>query len=183
MRQALYILGTLSDADIDWLASAGRRKVVAAGTSLVTQGKPIDALYLTLEGRFAVTIADSHDPNRQKTVRELAAGEIVGEVSLLDSRPPSASVMAVIESSVLEISRRDLDRQLTNNAPFAARFYRALAVFLAQRLRTNVILSGAGATPSQADADEADELDPAVLEQVSLAAARFQWIVQRLSRT
>lgn len=181
MRQALYILGTLTDADIDWLAAAGRKTSIAAGVDLVTQGRPLDALFLTLDGRFAVTIADPDNRKAAKTVRELAAGEIVGEVSLLDSRPPSASVTAIVASSVLQVARKDLDRQLANNAPFAARFYKALAVFLAQRLRSNVIMSSAGPQPSQAAADEADEIDPAMLEQISLAAARFQWIVQRLS--
>jgi CRP/FNR family cyclic AMP-dependent transcriptional regulator len=38
MRKALYFLGILNDADIDWLVAAGSRREIAAGTTLIEEG-------------------------------------------------------------------------------------------------------------------------------------------------
>ena len=61
-----------------------------------------------------------------KEVATLRSGEVLGELSFLDSRPPSASVIATTEVTVLALSRQKLNAKLAADAPFAARFYRAL---------------------------------------------------------
>jgi len=78
-------------------------------------------------------------PSQQGTeIAVLEQGELVGELSFLDSRPPNATVTAARETTVLAVPRWKLDAKLEEDAEFAARFYRALGVLLANRLRKTV---------------------------------------------
>lgn len=166
MRKALIILGTLDDSDIDWMIAVGKRKRMKAGSTLIVEGQKIDHVCIVLEGAFAVRVAALQN----KEVAQLRAGEIVGEMSFVDSRPPSASVVALEDSLVLSIPSSELTTRL-NDPNFAARFYRSLAVFLANRLRNTVTQLGFGRASEDAEgADLGDEIGPTMLETLAMAA-------------
>ena len=46
MRKSLYILGQLSDLDIEWLATKGNKLQVSPGTTLIKENETVDALYI-----------------------------------------------------------------------------------------------------------------------------------------
>src|SRR5277367_6800324 len=164
MRKALYILGQLNDSDAEWLASHGTRRRLADGEEIVREGRAIEALFITLGGRFRVTLCDGQEVGR------LSAGEVVGEISFVDLSPPTATVAAIGEASVLAMAKTALQNHLAEDDGFAARFYRALAISLADRLREATRQLEHTATT---DPDSADELDIAVLDTVSQAGQRF----------
>lgn len=174
MRRVLYILGLLADNDIEWMVGNGEKESLAPGYRMVIEGVAVDALFILVEGKLRVHLERS---GRQLNILE--PGEIVGEISLLDSRPPLASVTAVEESVVLRIPRMRLNRKLEADHAFAARFYKALGVFLAQRLRHTTMTMGFGGD-NELSEEDADEIDPDVLESISLAGARFQWMIDKL---
>src|SRR5258708_11907150 len=132
MRKALFFLGILNDADIDWLLANGLKREVLPGVCLIAEGKPIDSIFLVLDGRLSVSIAALE--NRE--VAQLMSGEIVGEMSFVDSNPPSASVGALERTFVLAIPKTRLRAKLDSDAMFASRFYPAIAVLPPDRLRT-----------------------------------------------
>ena len=171
MRKALYFLGILSDSDIDWLVAAGNRRDVSAGTTLIEEGQPLDSVFLVIDGAFAVRTRALGG----REIARLMSGEVMGEMSFVDQAPPSATVLSIENSFVLDIPRRRLNSKLSQDPAFAARFYRALAMFLAARLRaTNSAVAGRAA-----DDDDAD-MDFDTLDNVSVAGARFDWIQRRL---
>jgi CRP-like cAMP-binding protein len=171
MRKALYFLGILNDSDIDWLVAAGNRREISTGGKLIEEGRPIESVYLVIDGAFAVRTAALG--NRE--VARLMSGEVMGEMSFVDHAPPSATVEAVEPSFVLDIPRRRLNARLAEDTGFAARFYLALSMFLAARLRTtNAALAGS------TDAGDSDEMNFDALDNVSVAGARFDWIQRRL---
>jgi len=164
VRKALQILGVLNDEDINWLIHNGEREVHPPGTVIIHEGKPVDALMIVLDGQFIVS-------NRgNKRIASLYSGEILGEISMIDKQPPSATVTAARESCVLRIHRRTLERRLDTDTPFAARFYRAVALFLADRLRTTVSNLGYGEVVVN---DNYGALDDDSMGMMSDAAARF----------
>ena len=180
MRKALYILGHLSDLDIEWIIAQGRAEDVAHGHTLIQQGRPIEYLYLILAGWFAVV---DERMDGQELAR-LGHGEIVGEMSFIDANPPSATVVALEPGRVLALSRSRLQAHLDRDPAFAARFYRALAIFLSDRLRATVSRLGYGepeATSLDEDTVQPDELDPNVLGTLHLAGTRFDRILKKLS--
>lgn len=182
MRKVLVILGQLSDLDIEWMITAGRKQQIPVGTTLIHEGKEIDALYIVLEGALAVHIQARSGQGAREIVR-LRTGEMVGEMSFIDARPPSATVQAIDVATVLAIPRQQLAAKLEQDTGFAARFYRALAMLLSDRLRgTNSQLGYGGDQPQplpNGDDDEG-ELDPNLLGSVALAGTRFDLILKRL---
>jgi CRP/FNR family cyclic AMP-dependent transcriptional regulator len=177
MRKALFFLGILNDADVEWMIATGAKQHLNPGEVLIQEGKAATSVFLVLDGVFCVIARAAGN----KEVARLRSGEIVGEMSFVDSRPPSATVQAVEPSSVLAIPRLDLEARLSQDAPFAARFYRAMAVFLSDRLRSTVSLLGYGSGQTLEDeASYPDEIDSAVLDNVSLAGARFDILQRRL---
>jgi CRP-like cAMP-binding protein len=129
MRKVLYIFGLLTDPDIDWIARVGTRRRLKDGDTLIERGKPIDSIILVLEGQLLVGMKDLG------VVARRGVGEIIGEMSMVDSAPPSATVVAEGECLVLLLNKKILQQKLTTDLAFGSRFYRALAIFLADRLR------------------------------------------------
>jgi CRP-like cAMP-binding protein len=172
MRKALYFLGILNDADIDWLVSAGARREIGAGTNLIDEGQPIDSVFLVIDGAFSVHSAALGG----RQIARLMSGEVMGEMSFVDSALPSATVRAMEHSFVLAIPRRRLNAKLAEDSGFAARFYRALSMFLADRLRNTVASFGNGAAQNR----EEDELQGDSMDNIAMAGVRFDWIQQRL---
>src|SRR5688572_29638831 len=154
MRKVLYILGQLSDDDMDWISSVAVKKYLSPGEVLIRKGEPIDAIYIVLEGMLSVrTESDS-----ASEIARLGSGEIVGEMSFVDARPPLATVVALERSLVLSISRMRLITKLDQDPTFTSHFYRALAIFLSYRLRDTVSMLGYGNQRQTAvDEDELDE--------------------------
>lgn len=170
MKKVLFILGELSDDDIDWLIQTGVREEVAAGTVLIYEGKPVDALYILLDGTLVVTISALEG----RQIARLSSGDVVGEMSFVDARPPSATVQTLEQSLVLAVPRAALTEKLAQDIGFASRFYRALAILLSSRLRGTVRqLSDDRHPPDR-------EVDLLASENVTLAEARFEWLLRRL---
>jgi len=173
VRKVLFIFSVLTDGDVEWLAQAGQRVHVDPGEVLIPLGSRIDYLYFVLEGRLAIR-TQSGDP-----IALLESGEIIGEMSLVDPAPTSVSVEVVADSTLLRIADAVLRDKLASDPAFASRFYRALCVFMADRLRSTTQRMGYGA-PSD-DAHSKDELNDDLLDNVHLAGARFDRMLKRLA--
>ncbi len=177
MRKILYLLGQLNDLDLEWMLANGRKERVPRGTVLIREGKPIEALYIVLSGTVEVTGAGL---DRANPIR-LGCGEVVGEVSFVDARPPVASVTAAEDTTLLAIDRARLAAKLAADHEFAARFYRSLAIFLASRLRSTMRRMGySRSQPLKEDEEYEDELGEEVLDSLHLAGTRFDQVLQRL---
>jgi bacteriocin-type transport-associated protein len=176
MRKALYLLGQLSDTDVEWMIREGSRQRLSAGTTLIREGQPISAIYIILDGSVEVAgSAVGGAPIR------LGCGEVLGEMSFVEARAPAATVTAGDGLVVLAIPRAALNARLDADPRFAARFYRALAVFLSHRLRETVGRLGYGkGQPLREDVEYDDELDAHTLDSLHLAGSRFDRVRQRL---
>jgi len=176
MRRVLYILGQLNDQDADWLAANGKKMKLTAGGTLIDAGQPIEYLYILLEGSLLVTDAASG-----QELSRLGIGDVVGEISFVDTRPPTATVTTRSDSLLLQLDKDHLTAKLEQDVAFAARFYRAIAIFLADKLRGMVEQMGYGETERL---DEGlvyqDEMDDNTLGTVSLAGERFDRLLKRL---
>jgi CRP-like cAMP-binding protein len=176
MKKALYILAELSDRDFEWLIHVGRSKKVSAGSVLIQEGTPIDALYLVLEGDLAVIIGEVDG----EEIAHIGYGEVVGEISFVDSRPPTATVKAAEDSLVWAIPRTQLTAKLSQDIAFSSHFYKALAVFLSDRLRRTVTRLGYEHDESKEAGEDPDDLNPQLKGSLELAKARLDWLLNQL---
>ncbi len=145
MKSSLLLLGELTDADMQWLLQVGKSICIPATGILVHENKPIEELYLLLDGILMVETRLKTESNRQRAIARLNSGEIIGEMSFVDFRPPSATVRAETDALVFAIDRQLLMARAEEDAEFGRRFYRGLAYCLSNRLRLmNVSLPQAG---------------------------------------
>ena len=177
MKRALYILAELSDRDFEWLITAGKRKAIPAGTTLINEGEAIDALYMILQGTLSVSAAAMEG----NEIARLSSGEIVGEMSFVDARPPSATVTAVEDTIVLAIPRSQLRSKLAQDNAFAAHFFQAIAVFLSDRLRGTVSRLGYSRYRQlNEDSDSEAKLNPEMAGNLEVAKLRLEWLTNQL---
>jgi len=178
MHKVLIFLNELSDRDIDWLIEAGEKREISSGTVLIHEGKPVDTLYIMLDGTLVVSIAAMGE----RELARLYSGEVVGEMSFVDARPPSATVKTMENSLVLAIPRQKLADKLEEDESFASRFYKALAILLSFRLRGTVKQLGyssekpGAANGANGDTAGEDELG-------AIAGSRFKRLLERLEVT
>lgn len=138
MSKVLAILGELSDRDIDWMLSVGQHQLIPAGTTLIYESQALDALYIVLDGTLTVSAAALGG----REIGTITAGEVLGEMSFVDGRLPSATVTALENCQVLSIPRPQLMEKLEQDVLFSLRFYRAITKFLSTRLRGTVTRFG-----------------------------------------
>ena len=143
MRKVLFLFGQLNDDDVEWILAAGAKRFIPAGGTLIQQGVPVDAVFILLEGLLGVWLQGRRGPERE--IARLNAGEIVGEMSFVDTRPPSATVRALGDSTVFAVPKSLLNAKLAADQGFAARFYRALAIYLSTTVRERHRALGYGA--------------------------------------
>jgi len=174
MRKVLFIFGQLTDADIEWMCEVGETRRLAVGETLIEAGHSPDAVSLLLSGELGVYAGE-------REIARLDEGEIVGELSFLDSRPPYATVRAVAPSVVLAVAHSAMATRFERDIGFATRFYRSLGVFLASRLRDTVGQLGVIRREDALGENETsiDEIDPAVLDSSAIAGRRFERLRRR----
>jgi CRP-like cAMP-binding protein len=186
LRKVLFVFAVLNDSDIDWLLAKGVKQKISSGKVLIFAGKPVEALYILLEGTLAVYVSTSVDgENLEREIAKLATGEIVGEMSFVETGQASATVKSFDNSLLLALPKLELAEKLQQDRGFAARFYRAITVVLVDRLRDRLIRRGFGRLAYDKDQllaediEYEDELDLNVLEHMALAGARFDWMLKR----
>lgn len=180
MKNVLYILGKLTDDDIEWMIQNGTGKHVAPDDVLIVEGQRTEFLYVTFEGQFGVFVKALDN----RKIAELGPGEIIGEMSFVEYFPPSATVRTLEAGYVLCIPRDILQKKLEEDTGFAARFYQAIAVMLSDRLRSNVSwikeLQNNQGKEKDEDIEETDEIHLDMLEDISRAGSRFDRLVRRV---
>jgi MFS family permease len=82
------------------MRAASLRKM-ATGESIIRQGDPADNFYVIADGRVEVT--QTAEDGQPRLLRQMAAGEIFGEIGLLSRVPRTASVTAVTDGTLISL--------------------------------------------------------------------------------
>ena len=126
-RVSLFSMLTPEQAEA--LAATVSKKRFKRGEILVEQGRKTDALFIVLTGRTRVLMTDNK--GREVILATLKSGDYVGEMSLIDNEPHSATVVADQQVDVLVLGRDSFLRCLGENMEMAHSVMRVLV----QRLR------------------------------------------------
>jgi CRP/FNR family transcriptional regulator, cyclic AMP receptor protein len=100
------------------------------GEIIVEHGQKSNALFILLTGRARVLTADSR--GREVILAVLESGDYVGEMSLIDNEPHSATVRAEVQTDMLVLGRAEFARCLPENSSLSYAIMRGLV----QRLRS-----------------------------------------------
>jgi CRP-like cAMP-binding protein len=111
------LFAMLTPAQAELLADAVAKRRFKRGQLIVEQGKKSDALYIILSGRARVLMTDRK--SREVILATLQPGDYIGEMSMIDNQPHSATVEAEIQTDVLVLGRKEFTRCLPENATMA----------------------------------------------------------------
>ncbi|MBI2767114.1 MAG: Crp/Fnr family transcriptional regulator [Chloroflexi bacterium] len=99
----LPLLARLPREDRQALASRARLRSYTAGTTIFREGESGDSMHVVVEGRVRISI--SSGSGDEATVASVGPGDCVGELSLLDGRPRSASAIASTATKTFVVTR------------------------------------------------------------------------------
>jgi len=127
---------------ISGLSAVAQVREYAAGETIVQEGDHGDAVFLLYEGTVAVRARGRGGEDTDlATLHE--RGEFFGEAGLIDPGPRSATVAAVTEAVLLELSVNGLARFFGDFPSAEVTVMRNIARMLARRLRDSNLLLGA----------------------------------------
>ena len=117
---------SLDAKELKLLAKTCTERQYPAGAVLIKEGEPGAGLFILVEGKVSVT--QGQPPQEIAT---LGAGEVIGEMSLLDDLPRSATVTALEPSRCLLVPVWDFRATLRETPDIAIK----LLAQLSRRLR------------------------------------------------
>lgn len=123
------LFSSLTPAQAESIADAVVKRRYKRGECIVEQGKKSNSLAIVLTGRARVITTDSR--GREVILATMNPGDYVGEMSLIDNQPHSATVRCEVQTDALILGRAEFARCLPENSSMAY----AVMKGLVQRLR------------------------------------------------
>jgi NTE family protein len=129
-EQLKRLLGDTAVMAMDYLREHLQWVELAGGEVLMEQGQAGDSGYLMVSGRLRIYVRDEN--GTQRMVREIARGEVIGEMSLFTGEPRSATVVAVRDSVLVKLDKPRFDGLVA----LSPRVSQTLTRQIIQRLQT-----------------------------------------------
>lgn len=133
MLEGTQLFGILPRPDIEKLTAYAHIYGVDTDHVVTAEGQQLGFICVIISGRLRV----HKDSGRGKstTLAELAAGTSIGEMSVIDGLPSSATAVAMEPTSLAVFRRSDLLRLIDDHPQLGAKLLWKLAQLLSQRLR------------------------------------------------
>ena len=118
------LFSMLTQAQAESIAESVVKRRFRRGELIVERGRKTNALFILLTGRARVVAADER--GREVILAVLEAGDYIGEMSLIDNEPHSATVRAEVQTDVLLLGRAEFARCLPENSSLSYAILRGL---------------------------------------------------------
>jgi bacteriocin-type transport-associated protein len=153
------LIPELDRGDIAWLWQTGEAQLVAANTTLIQAGQPLEALHFLIDGALTVQLIQSNQNPLGQAFAALEGGtlsgreilrlqharhadapdhdniwgQLIAEVPLSADYFPATQVVTTEPCQILTIPQSSLRQRIRQDNAFAARIYQISATLLAQR--------------------------------------------------
>ncbi len=127
------IFQSVDEQALDDLARVATLKRFEGDALLFKEGDPAEELTFVLSGSVRLTCESKDGP--EIVVGYVQAGDILGEMAILDPAPRSASARAAEPSIVLHLSRADFEEFLADGHPVARLMLSAIRKMMTHRIR------------------------------------------------
>ena len=122
-------LGALADRDRDTVLAAGHTRMHRSGTILCREGDPPIGVHLILSG--VVKLTKTAPSGREALLELRSAGDVLGDMSVVDGEHQSANAIATSDVEVLAVSGEAFEELLATSPAIA----RSLLGVVVRRLR------------------------------------------------
>lgn len=123
------VLGLLEVRDLDHLLGFAIETHYPAGAAIFRKGDSGQSLMIIIEGQVKISVMASD--GREAVLAVLEAGDILGEMAIIENKPRSADATTLSSCRVLVLHQRDFIPFLERNPKVAIR----LLALLSERLR------------------------------------------------
>jgi CRP/FNR family cyclic AMP-dependent transcriptional regulator len=104
LRQ-VALFDSLGDPELEALSDLTFSRTFDKGQFIILAEEPGDTLFLIRSGQVKVSLL--HEDGKEFILSLLGEGDVFGELSLLDDRPRSANVTAMVRTELLMLKRAD----------------------------------------------------------------------------
>ncbi len=123
------LFSDLNHEELAHVAGVVQLRSLAKDETIFNAGDPADAVYIIATGKVKIVVTSTDGRDFILTI--LGAGQVFGEMALLESAPRSAAVITASQVDVLTIRRKDFHQMLTSTPSIS----RKLLAILSRRLR------------------------------------------------
>lgn len=128
----------LTDDDREVLATRLSEKTFKAGEIVFSQGEKGLSMYVVHSGAVQIYLPSADKDQPPVVLKDVRSGEYFGELAIFDDKPRSASVRALVDTVLMELTREELAEHLGRSKTAAM----TILSEMANRLReTNAMLS------------------------------------------
>ncbi|GHO45463.1 Crp/Fnr family transcriptional regulator [Ktedonospora formicarum] len=124
------LFSTLSKKELQEIAKNCQERSFSAGSTIVSQGDTGVGLYVLKSGKVRIIQAQSPD-GAEEVIGSASAGDVLGEMALLDEQPRSATVIAEEDVTALVLPVWEFRSILRSQSDIALK----LLAVLSRRLR------------------------------------------------
>ena len=96
--RAVPLFQGMTDQALEAVAALANEVGIADGATVTREGDPGDSFFVIVDGRFRIS-------RHGETIRDLGPGDFLGEISLVDGRPRTATAVAVGPVNAIVIER------------------------------------------------------------------------------
>ena len=129
MLSEVELFSELDEEELAMVSALAYTRSAAKDATIFNAGDEGDAVYVVASGKVKIVVASSD--GREFILAVLGAGQVFGEMALIEQAPRSAAVVTVTAVEMLVIARQDF-QHLLNTEP---RISRKLLTILSRRLR------------------------------------------------
>ncbi|MFV2056000.1 MAG: cyclic nucleotide-binding domain-containing protein [Thiohalomonadales bacterium] len=140
MIERAQLFEDLSRSDIELVAHYVRAYEVDRDEIIFKEGKKGSFMAILVEGK--VDILKMNDIRKNKCIATIRPGKSMGEMSLLDDLPHSATGVATEKAKIIMFTRINFERMLDEQPAIGAKIMRKIARLMSLRLRqtTGILL-------------------------------------------
>lgn len=128
MLENISLLQGFERAEIEKLAQYCRAYKATSGAVIFKEGEKSHFMCLLVAGRVNIL-------KENKQVATIRAGKSMGEMSLIDGFPYSATAISAVDSELVMFTRLQFERLGETNPLVALKLYKAIARLMSLRLR------------------------------------------------
>jgi len=130
----------LSDDHLEMISDGGKTTEYQRNETIINEGQTGHSLFIVIKGQVEVVLpkkAGTQMLERATRIKlsRLAPGDCIGEYSLIDQKPASASVVAIEPCTLFEISRSSFENMVNSSDYLAKTIYKNMLLIMIKRAR------------------------------------------------
>src|SRR5580698_5089315 len=170
----------LADEDREALTARLAEKSFRSGDIVFSKGDVGSSMYVVQSGAVQIYLPSADKDASPVVLKDVRTGEYFGELSLFDNKPRSASVRAMVDTVLLELTREELGEHL-GCAPKAAM---TILTEMGERLReTNAMLTQRASTDANKEFEESLSWSQRLADKVAELNGSWAFILMLLGLT